>query len=301
VGGIARRERVREIAGRYVKQILDHDVPGLAAELAYRFMFATFPFAIFVVALSGFIASWVGMGDPASRIVGAIGNSLPSDLIGPVRAQLELTLANTEPQLLSVGALVTLFAATGGIGTLMKAMNRAYGVPETRPLILRLILTALLTALGGVAVVVSFVAVVGGTLITQRLIDVIGLGQVWPALSLLRWPIVFVLLVAAVAAVLRYAPNFRTPWRWAAVAATAFAVVWLVVTYGFGLYVARFATYGATYGALAGVIVLMLWFYLTAFVLLCAAELAAQLVVADGVTVDHSLATSSDQHDDPAL
>jgi membrane protein len=101
---------------------------------------------------------------------------------------------------------------------------------------------------------------------------------VWPALSLLRWPAAFLLLVAAVAALLRYAPSFRTPWRWAAAAAAAFATVWLVVTYAFGLYVAHFARYDATYGALAGVIVLMLWFYLTAFVLLCAAELAALLV-----------------------
>jgi len=271
------RERVREIAGRYVKQILDHDVPGLAAELAYRFMFATFPFAIFVVALSGFMAGWLGIADPSSRIIGAIGNSLPADLIGPVKDQLEHALAETEPQLLSVGAVVTLYAATGGIDTLMKAMNRAYGVPETRPIVRRIALAALLTVLGGAAVVVSFVAVVGGTLVTQRLIDGIGLGQVWPAISLLRWPIAFALLVAAVSALLRYAPSYRTPWRWAAVGATVFAIVWLVVTYGFGLYVARFASYGATYGALAGVIVLMLWFYLTAFVLLSAAELAALL------------------------
>jgi membrane protein len=269
---------VREIVGRYVKQVLDDDVPGLAAELAYRFMFATFPFAIFVVALSGFMASWLGMANPGDRIIGAIGNSLPPDLIGSVTAQLDVLLAHTEPQLLSVGALVTLYAAVGGINTLMKAMNRAYGVPETRPLLRRMALAALLTVLGGVAVVVSFVAVVGGTLASERLIDEIGLSGVWPALSLLRWPAAFLLLVAAVAALLRYAPNFRTPWRWAAAAAVAFAVVWLVVTYAFGLYVARFATYAATYGALAGVIVLMLWFYLTAFVLLCAAELAALLV-----------------------
>ena len=268
---------MRVIAGRYVKQILDHDVPGLAAELAYRFMFATFPFAIFVVALSGFIASWVGIADPSSRIIGAIGNSLPSDLVGPVRAQLEQALSETQPQLLSVGAVVTLYAATGGIDTLMKAMNRAYGVPETRPIVTRIALAALLTVLGGAAVVVSFVAVVGGTLVTQRLIDGIGLGQVWPALSLLRWPTAAALLVAAVSALLRYAPCYRTPWRPAAIAAMVFAVVWLAVTYGFGLYVARFASYGATYGALAGVIVLMLWFYLTAFVLLCSAELAALL------------------------
>ena len=269
---------MREIVGRYVKQVLDDDVPGLAAELAYRFMFATFPFAIFVVALSGFMASWLGMANPGDRIIGAIGNSLPPDLIGSVTAQLDVLLAHTEPQLLSVGALVTLYAAVGGINTLMKAMNRAYGVPETRPLLRRMALAALLTVLGGVAVVVSFVAVVGGTLASERLIDEIGLSGVWPALSLLRWPAAFLLLVAAVAALLRYAPNFRTPWRWAAAAAAAFAVVWLVVTYAFGLYVARFATYDATYGALAGVIVLMLWFYLTAFVLLCAAELAALLV-----------------------
>ena len=269
---------MREIVGRYVKQVLDDDVPGLAAELAYRFMFATFPFAIFVVALSGFMASWLGMANPGDRIIGAIGNSLPPDLIGSVTAQLDVLLAHTEPQLLSVGALVTLYAAVGGINTLMKAMNRAYGVPETRPLLRRMALAALLTVLGGVAVVVSFVAVVGGTLASERLIDEIGLSGVWPALSLLRWPAAFLLLVAAVAALLRYAPNFRTPWRWAVAAAAAFAVVWLVVTYAFGLYVARFATYDATYGALAGVIVLMLWFYLTAFVLLCAAELAALLV-----------------------
>ena len=85
----------------------------------------------------------------------------------------------------------------------------------------------------------------------------------------------FGLLVLAVAALLRFAPDFRTPWRWVTPAAMTFAVVWLVVTYAFGLFVAQFTRYDATYGALAGVIVLMLWFYLTAFVLVCAAELAA--------------------------
>lgn len=268
---------MREIVERYVRQILADDVPGLAAELAYRFMFATFPFAIFVVALSGFITNWLGVADPGGHIIRSIGDALPSDLIGPIKTQLEAALAHTEPQLLSVGALVSIYAATGGIGSLAKAMNRAYRVPETRPLALRLGLAVLLTMLGGVAVVVSFVAIVGGTLATRKLIDDVGLTGAWPALSLLRWPVAFLLLVVAVAALLRYAPNVRTPWRWSAVAATAFALVWLAATYAFGLYVAHFASYDATYGALAGVVVLMLWFYLTAFVLVCAAELAALL------------------------
>jgi membrane protein len=263
------------IVRRYITHVLDDDVAGIAAELAYRFMFATFPFAIFLVALSGFVASWLGVDDPGNRIIGAIGNDLPANVVGPVKDQLQVVLAQTQPGLLSAGALVTFYAAAAGTSSLMKAMNRAYDVRETRPLWLRILLAAILTVVGGVAIVVSFVAVVGGMLATHRLVDQVGLHDIWPWLALLRWPMSFGLLVLAVAALLRFAPDFRTPWRWVTPAAMAFAVVWLVVTYLFGVFVAQFTRYDATYGALAGVIVLMLWFYLTAFVLVCAAELAA--------------------------
>ena len=263
---------------RYIKQVMDDDVAGISAELAYRFMFATFPFAIFLVALSGFIARWLGIDDPGNRIIGAISKDLPANLVGPVKDQLEAALQHTQPGLLSVGALITFYAAAAGTSSLMKAMNRAYDVRETRPLVLRVLYAGTLTVVGGLAIVISFVAIVGGTLATHRLVDQIGLHDVWPWLALLRWPATFGLLVLAVAAVLRFAPDFRTPWRWAALAAVVFAVVWIAGTYAFGLYVARFASYDATYGALAGVVVLMLWFYLSAFVLICTAELAALLV-----------------------
>ena len=180
--------------------------------------------------------------------------------------------------MLSAGALLTLYAAVSGTRSLMKAMNRAFGVSETRPLALRIGLAALLTLLGGIALAIAFVAIAGGTLITHRLTGHSGLRELWPLINAVRWLASFVILVAAVAALLRFAPDFRTPWRWAFLSATAFAVVWLIVTYAFGVYVASFASYAATYGALATVIVLMLWFYLSAFVLVCAAELAGLLV-----------------------
>jgi membrane protein len=261
-----------------VKQVFDDDVAGISAELAYRFMFATFPFAIFVVALSGFMASWLGIRDPTARVIGALGSDLPADLVGPVQTQLQAALAKTHPEILSVGAVVAIYAAATGMMSLMKAMNRAFGVRESRSMVRRYVLATVLTVLGGLAVVISFVAIVGGSLITRRFIDHAGLREIWPWITLSRWPLSFALLVVAVAAVLRRAPDFRTPWRLAAPAAMAFAVVWIVVTYAFGVYVADFASYDATYGALAGVIVLMLWFYLSAFVLVCAAELAALLV-----------------------
>ncbi len=269
---------MRAIVWRYVKQVFDDDVAGISAELAYRAMFATFPFAIFLVALSGFVASWLGIADPSARIINAIGRDLPADVVGPVKRQLDAALAHTHPELLSVGALVTFYAAASGANSLMKAMNRAFGLRETRPLVLRTVLAGVLTTVGGLAIVASFVAIVGGTLMTHQLVDQVGLRPAWPWLVLLRWPVSFALLVLAVAALLRFAPALRTPWRWALLAATVFAVVWLAATYAFGLYVARFASYDATYGALAGVVVLMLWFYLSAFVLVCSAELAALLV-----------------------
>ncbi len=269
---------MREIARRYVKRVIDDDVAGISAELAYRFMFATFPFAIFIFALSGLMASWLGIRDPSNRIIGAIGGDLPADLVAPVRAQLDAVLASTHLELLSAGAVITVWAAATGTNSLMKAMNRAYGLRERRSLAFRVALAGLLTVVSGVAIAISFAAIVGVTLTTHHLVDHAGLRDAWPWISLLRWPLSLALLVAAVAALLRFAPDFRTPWRWAATAAAAFAVAWIAVTYGFGVYVGQFAGYNATYGALADVIVLMLWFYMSAFMLVCAAELAALLV-----------------------
>ena len=266
------------LARLYARQLDRHDTTGLAAELAFRFMFATFPFALFLAALGAFVAYWLGVADPTARIVSALGGSIPSDLVGPVTSQLNKVLADTEPAFLSVGALVTVYSAAGGINALMKAMNRAFGVRETRMLPARIALGMVLTILGGIGFVVSVVAVIGGTLMTRDLADRAGFGgATWTLLSLLRWPIVFAVLLVAVGALFRYGSCVRPPWRWALAGSATFAVAWLVVTYAFGLYVSRIGNFDATYGALGGIIVLMLWYYLTAIILLCAAELTAIL------------------------
>jgi membrane protein len=266
------------LARLYVRQLDRHDTTGLAAELAFRFMFATFPFALFLAALGAFVAPWLGVADPTARIVAALGDSIPSDLVGPVTSQLNKVLADTEPAFLSVGALVTVYSAAGGINALMKAMNRAFGVRETRMLPGRIALGMALTFLGGLGIVISVVAVVGGTLVTRDLADRAGLGgATWTVLSLLRWPVAFAVLLVAIGALFRYASCVRPTWRWTLAGSATFAVAWLVVTYGFGLYVSRIGNFDATYGALGGIIVLMLWYYLTAIILICAAELTALL------------------------
>ena len=269
---------MKALAGVYLRQLERHDTMGLAAELAFRFMFATFPFALFLAALGAFVAGWLGVANPTARIISTLGDSIPANVAGPLNTQLADILDHTQPALLSVGALFTLYSAAGGFNALMKAMNRAFGVTDTRQLPTRIAIDVALTLVGGIGIVFAAAAVVGGTLITTDLAGRAGVGgATWTALSLLRWPLAFAVLLIAVGSLFRYASCVRPPWRWALAGAAAFAVAWLIVTYGFGVYVARVGGFDATYGALGGVIVLMLWYYLSAILLVCAAELTALL------------------------
>jgi membrane protein len=272
------KDRVVGFAKEFYAQFQENDASGMAAELAYRWLFAIFPFGLFLAALGAFVAAWAGMENPAQQIVSGLGDNLPAGLASSITPEIERVIGQQQPGLASIGALAALWAATSGTMTIIKAMNRAYGVEETRPIVKRYALGIGLTIAGAIGLLAAFVTIVGGTLLTEQVAGTIGIGsQSWALVSLVRWPLVFVVLVAGVAVLLRVAPNMRPSWRWSLVAAAIFAVGWLVATLGFALYVSNFSNYGATYGALAGVIVLMLWFYLTALILVSAGELVAIL------------------------
>jgi membrane protein len=253
-----------------------HDLSGLSAELAYRFLFALFPFGLFLAALAAFVAVALGLGDPTPSIVSGLGDNLPPELAGSVQRELGHVIGEQRLSLVSIGALLALWAATTGTMTIIKAMNRAYGIRETRSLARRYALGLGLTIGGSIAILVAFVTIVGGAFLTERAVAALGLGDAaWSIVSLLRWPVVGLLLVAAAAVVYRFGPNLQPSWRTAITGALVFAIGWLVATFLFAQYVTRIADYGATYGALGGIIVLMIWLYLTGLVLLVGAEIVA--------------------------
>ena len=109
-----------------VQQVMEDEVPDLAAGLSYRFLFAVFPFGIFLAALAAFVAQATGLGDPTQQILSAIDDNLPPDVAAQIAPQLESVLGQTRPALLSIGALLALWAATGGVSSLMSAMNTRY-------------------------------------------------------------------------------------------------------------------------------------------------------------------------------
>lgn len=252
---------------RSVTRMLANDGTGLAAELAFRAFFALAPFLVFLTALAAWIASFFGVTDVGVRLVDLLGATMPANVAVVLRDQLTSTLGRPHPGLLSIGFAAAFWAATGGVNTLVKATNRAFGVQESRPFWRRYGVAMGLTVLAG--------ALVLGALAVVAVAGILGL---W----FLPLPIVLVLLFVAAVALYRAGPNVRLPMAAVAPGAAVFSVLWAAVTYAFSLYVARFGSYDATYGALGAVVVLLMWLYLVSLALVYGAELNA--AIAEGRT-----------------
>ena len=275
---IDQRPASQRIRARLIHSVKEDDLSGLSAEIAYRFLFAVFPFGLFAAALGAFAATYLRVDNPADEIIRGLGDNLPPSIADAIRPELQHLLSSARPDLVSVGAIAALWAATGGTNALVKGMHRAYDVDEIRPFLLRYVVAIGLTLLGAIGVVVSFVTIVGGAMLTEAIAARLGLGAMSSTiLWVLRWPAVFIMLTLAVSILYRYGPSVLVPWRWIVTGAAVFALGWLVATAGLGFYVGHVADYGATYGSLGAVIVLMLWFYVTAALMIFGAEVTATL------------------------
>jgi len=254
----------------------EHDVTGLAAELAYRFLFAIFPFGLFLIASAAFAATALGLGDPTGTIVKGLGDNLPPALATAVRPELQHILTQERFALVSSGAVLALFAALTGTMTVIKAMNRAYGVRDDRSFVRRYALGLGLTVGASIGILIAFVTIVGGAFLTEQFASGLGFGSAaFAIVSVLRWPVVFGLLVLAAIVIYRVGPNLQPTWGEALRGGVVFAIGWLVATAGFAWYALSLANYDVTYGAVGGIIVLMTWLYLTGLMLLVGAEVVA--------------------------
>jgi membrane protein len=272
------RETLRDGASRVLDSSRRNDVVGLAAEVAYRFLLAVAPFALVVAAMGAFIGDVLHVKNPVAEIVATLEHSLAPAVADVVRPELQFLVATPRADLLGIGVVLALLTATGGTNALIKGIHRAYDIPERRPFLLRYAVALGLTILETVGVIACFALVLGGTVATNQAASQAGEGSAASVfLQLIRWPVVFVILTAAVALLYRYGPNVIVPWRWIVVGSAAFAAGWLIATAVLGLYTSIAGALGASYGSITGVIVIMLWVYATSALLLLGAELSATL------------------------
>ncbi len=262
-----------QVVRRALAESSTDNVSMLAGGVAYFSFLAIFPALIAAVTLYGLVA------DPATvtQQVGSLAASLPQQAQPLITDQLA-SVASGGGGALGIGFVVSLLAAlwsaSSGVGNLMQAVNLAYDEKEDRGFV-ALRGTALLLTVGAVSFVLITLTLVA---VAPALLDAISLGVVGTVLAqIVRWALLIGLVVVALAVVYRVAPSRDSPrFQWVTPGAVVAAVLWLVGSLLFSLYVNNFGSYNKTYGALAGVVVLLLWLYLTAYIVLLGAEINAE-------------------------
>jgi membrane protein len=264
----------RDVLVRVTKETSTDNVSLIAAGLALYALLAVFPALAAAVSLYGLVSSPDQIASQIQNLAGV----LPRQAADILRNALQ-NLASQQGQALGVGAilgiLVALWSARKGMVALMTATNIAYDEDEERGFFRKLLVSLAFT----IAAVVGFVLVVLLAVAVPLALQALGLPDiVQAALSVLRWVVLWFLVVFALAVVYRFAPDRDEPkWRWVTWGSGIAATLWLVGSLLFSLYVQNFGSYGETYGALGGVVVLLLWFYLSAFIVILGAEINAEL------------------------
>ncbi|MGY0389866.1 YihY/virulence factor BrkB family protein [Nocardioides sp. WG-D5] len=262
-----------QVVKRAWREAKSDQLPLLAAGVAFYSFLAVFPAMIAAVMLYGLVR------DPGDvqREVDELSQTLPSDAASVLTTQLE-AITSTSSGSLGLGLLVSLilalWSASGGVGSIMSAVNIAYDEEETRGFVKRKLLSLGLTVAAIVFVIVTISLVAVAPALLDNLVDA---GPVRWGLEAARWVGLVVAMSIALAVLYKVAPDRDdAELRWVSVGAVVATVLWLVASVGFSLYVDNFGSYNKTYGALAGVVVLLLWLWLTMYVVLLGAEINAE-------------------------
>ncbi|MBV9160746.1 MAG: YihY/virulence factor BrkB family protein [Pseudonocardiales bacterium] len=263
----------RQVLGRAIRASQKDNISLLAAGVAFFGFLALFPALIALVTLVGLVA------DPAqiTQQVQSFTAGLPQASRQLISDQLTV-ITHSRGGALTIGLVISLLAAlwsaSSGTSNLMTAVNTAYEEEETRSF-LKFRAVALLLTLGTVVFLVLTLALIAVVPVALHAVPLGPLGTV--LVQAVRWALLIALIVGGLAVLYRVAPD-RTPpkFRWVSVGSVVAALLWLLGSVGFSLYINFFGNYNKTYGTLTGVIVLLLWLYLTSYIVLLGAEINAQ-------------------------
>ena len=263
---------------RTVREVRDDNLTDWAAALTYYAVLALFPGLIVLVAILGLAGQHPETTNALLDIVRDIG---PPSAVDTFRDPIESVVKSSggAGALLGVGLLGAVWSASGYIGAFIRASNAIYEVEEGRPFWkLRPLQIAITVAMVLLLALVSIAIVVTGPL-AHSIGDVIGVGDtavtVW---NIAKWPAIVVVVMGMFAVLYYVAPNVRQPaFRLVTPGGVLAVLVWLVASLGFALYVANFGSYDKTYGSLGGVVVFLVWLWLSNLALLIGAEFDAEL------------------------
>ncbi|MEC2057078.1 YihY/virulence factor BrkB family protein [Peribacillus psychrosaccharolyticus] len=257
--------------GKELNQEIKEDrATGLAAEQAYYYMLSLFPLLILLLSILPYLQI-----EP-QKAIEFINNFLPSESTEVLEENIVTIVSERNGGLLTVGILGTIWSASNGMNAFIHAMNIAFDVEETRNFIKARLISIVLTLVLIFAFIVVLVLPVFGSTIINMIEYVVPLSESFESLiNLLRWVVALAVLVIVLTTLYRFAPNKQYPFKQVIPGAVSATIIWLAISLGFSFYVSNFGNYSATYGSLGGVIILMLWLYLTGLTLVIGGEINA--------------------------
>ena len=272
------RFRVPLSWSQLLKQTFDEtladDVFNLAAQQAYYFFVALFPALLALISIASFF--------PIENLTGEIGTMLqrvaPEDVTRIITEQIQKIGETSAGGILTLAFLFTLWSSSSAVVAVCSTLNAAYDITEGRPW-WKVRLTAIGLTVGlALFILISMTLVIAGPTLAEKIAEAMRLGPVFTwSWKILQWPIVFLMVVTAVALVYYFAPDAEQDWIWITPGSVLATTLWVLASLGFRFYITNFASYNETYGAIGGVMVLLLWFYVSGIALLIGAELNAEI------------------------
>ena len=268
-------------------QIIEYDHLGMSAEMGYWMMLGIFPLMFFLMSFF----SWLGKKSLIIPVLEFIKHILPQDAFNLIIDMLNEAMIFKEGRIVAIiGVLVTIFLASNAIFCIIKGLNRAYGIEETRSLIYTRILSIIMVFANAFVLFIAMNFVVFGKIILFYIALAFNLSTKLQAIILfLRWPITFLLLflVTSINYYVLPAFTFETKKRSVIPGTIFFFIFWLIGSWGFSLYVGNLNTYNRVYGTLGAFAMMMVWLYYTSILILLGGNINSQLYK-DDLKLDES-------------
>jgi len=261
----------------YTKSFLEEDLMSSAAQVAFYFAFALFPLLLFFLSLFGLVLE--SADELRTEMFYYLRQVMPVSAFELVKTTIEEVTENSSGGKLTVGILIAVWSASAGIDGVRVALNGVYNLAEERAY-WKTKLIALLMTLGlGILITIALGSVFYGSKFSLLILNSINLPIQSPfVLGILQWVIILAVLITIFAIIYNFLPQHKKhDWVWISPGTIAGIVLWLLLSYSFRLYLEYFNTYAKTYGSLGAMIILMLWLYLTALVILIGGSINAVL------------------------
>jgi len=257
------------ILWRAIMHFIDDGGTVLAGSIAFTSLFALFPFLIFLTTLAGEF----GQEEAAREFIDMALEGLPREVVDAIRPAIDQVVNVRRTGLMTVSILVTIWTASSGLESLRTALNYAYGIEDSRPFWWQRLQSIVFTIIMSIAILVLMIVVVAGPFIWDFLVDLFHVPASWGWLYTgARYLIAVLLLYAVVALLYRWLPNRRLRGYEILPGAAVTVVMWLITASLFSLYLQNLGRFSVTYGSLGGIVVTLMFFYLSAAIFIFGAE-----------------------------